>query len=214
MKIAIIKEEVQTCTGHNCNFEYGTSKEDVVYIEQQGKVYKVYQDEGECGSGWTTASYGNIEEAEWNGGWQYIVPDVNVSVVKDIDYYNNVLKRVKIDGNIFLEVDEYGGDEYYPCGYVKIKKSVLEKYSTGRNTKDIVYLVNGKSNLGKSSLMHRTGLKVFETETLGYGEHGITNEINDNDIIIYNTNFNKITFNESKIDKKIINVTFEELEEE
>lgn len=169
MKIIGLKIEKyigQSVSGHNCNFEY-TDMEFVKHIifgilsNNKKVAISLYHSEGECGSGWTCASWGHIdvEEVKTFGGYTYtpkkeiIVDDIFPGA--DKDYYNNKVFEVSYDG----------GDSYYPSGDYTIDMKLFDKTPRAKEKRPI-WIFRGKSNVGKSFIgSHISNLDVYETDS-------------------------------------------------
>ena len=118
-----IGEEV---SGHNCNFEYTESemtRHVILLVEQdtQKKVELTLSEfQGECGSGWCTASWG-----EWN--WN----EVTTFAGKTHTLKSEVLLEVKEDMDQFrcdlFSFDYNGGCDYYPSGGYDINLDAFEE---------------------------------------------------------------------------------------
>lgn len=116
--------------GHNCDFEYTqapfTHYHIILQNKKTGQLIKVtiYDSEGECGSGWTTASFGNMEQSS-----------VDESVFEEINYVPRY--EMSISSELFDNPEEFeccafsysanGDDHYYPSGYVTFKESQFVK---------------------------------------------------------------------------------------
>ena len=86
--------------------------------------------EGSCGSGYTTASWGNIEllypsefdEFEYTPIKELIVPDITDDMIKSgSDYYEGYTFS-----NEVFRVTELASCPYYPSGYYKVKMELFE----------------------------------------------------------------------------------------
>lgn len=174
MKIIGVREEKYigtSVTGHNCNFKYEDTEMErhviLAILDTGDKVEITLEvEEGECGSGWCTASYGIMRVEKVNNfsrGFNYkpkepiILGDLKITKEFYGDYSNKV-----------FSVSYDGGDGYYPSGDYTIN---LEDYfiKTRRlKSKRPVYIFMGDSGVGKSSLglMLKDTVKVFETDSV------------------------------------------------
>ncbi|QEM43306.1 hypothetical protein CHOTACABRAS_252 [Bacillus phage Chotacabras] len=158
----------KSVSGHNCNFEYtDTVKTRHVLLgldkHNNKLLITLWDEEGECGSGWCTASFGRItvEQVLRFEGYTHkakdmlMIPDINM----DMDYYGEDL-----DNQVF-RVTYDGGDSYYPSGYYSVEEDLFiegERYSEERP----VWIFVGESGLGKSFIAgNLKGLEVYETDT-------------------------------------------------
>lgn len=156
------------CEGHNCDFtykkiedeEYVLMCEDIyhitghVFIDEYGKEYhRKYEitlrdGYGECGSGWTTASYGFVDIKPVNNfrPWNYkpkqqiILENISIKEMDSPDFSCEYF-RWSYDG----------GDEYYPTGYVDVNLSCFEELPRNMKKRP-VWIFKGYSGLGKTSL--------------------------------------------------------------
>ena len=150
------------CEGHNCDFtyekiedeEYVLMCEDIYHIDKYGKEYhRKYEitlrsGYGECGSGWTTASYGFVDIKPVNNfrPWNYkpkqqiILENISIKEMNSSDFSCE-----------YFQWSYYGGDEYYPTGYVDVNLSCFEELPRNMKKRP-VWIFKGYSGLGKTSL--------------------------------------------------------------
>lgn len=119
--------ETSTCSGHNCDFEYGmeTSNIPCIFIQtDNGEYYKymMWTDEQECGSGWCSSSYGSSS----------MVPIKAIDIPRTFDLTPkgkaSELSEYQFDQmydendvtHIAFEFSGNGGDAYYPSGHASI----------------------------------------------------------------------------------------------
>ena len=155
--------------GHNLDFEYYEDilTRHILYgIKEDGQRVSItlYEEYGECGSGWTTASWGHIkvEDIDKFPPFGYKanenIPAININDTEDDihrgdGFYNEV-----------FDISYNGGDSYYPSGGYRIDMQFFTKTKRA-NDKRLVWLFKGKSALGKSFLAGAMqGLKVYETD--------------------------------------------------
>lgn len=163
--LAMRKEKYvgKSVSGHNCNFEYtDTVKERHVLLGLDNHNNKLlitlWDEEGECGSGWCTASFGHItvEHVDRFEGYTHRAKDM--LMIPDIDTESDV------ENNVFT-VTYDGGDGWYPCGYYSVNEELFiagGRYSEERP----VWIFCGESGLGKSFIASRLdGMEVYETDT-------------------------------------------------
>lgn len=114
-----------TCSGHNCDFEYGKEERDrhVILLKDVDSGVKVEltlsEEEGECGSGWCTASWGEFDwtEVESFTGKTHTIKEeilLDLSKLSLGDCYED-----SIDNEVFY-FSGCGGDAYYPSGGYKV----------------------------------------------------------------------------------------------
>ena len=154
--------------GHNCVFTQQPEEfERHILLAELSDKRKIEitlsHEEGECGSGYSLASWGNIEIKEIGrfGGYQY-KPKKEL-IVDDI-LPNNVQLQQEYDNEVF-SVSYDGGDSYYPSGDYEVDMDLFEKTIRAKDKRP-VWLFRGNSNLGKSFLSDRiTGLTKYETNS-------------------------------------------------
>jgi hypothetical protein len=151
--------------GHNCDFTYEDSEFDRHIIcgvlDDNTKVeIKLTRSEGECGSGWITATFGYIDIAAVKkfDGYNYI-PKHSL-VIDDI----KLSKHIEEYSNDVFSVSEYGGDTYYPCGGYNVNMNLFKELPRSCNLRP-VWIFFGGSNLGKTFLSSKLNdLEVYETD--------------------------------------------------
>lgn len=188
----------QTVSGHNCDFEYTDEvKTRHVLLGLNDKNVKVaitlWEEEGECYSGWTSASWGHvsIEEIDRFEGYTHkakgmlTIPDFTVEADDAAD----------IDNQVFY-VTYDGGDGYYPCGYYDVKEEFFVENSRYAEERT-VWVFQGESALGKSYLSSKLeGLTVYETDS----EYFLPDEIVQDIIVVGN----KYDFNVDDIRSRLL----------
>lgn len=150
------------CEGHNCDFtyekiedeEYVLMCEDIYHIDKYGKEYHdkyeitLRSEYGECGSGWTTASYGfaDIEPVDNFRPWNYkpkqqiILENISIKEMNSPDFSCE-----------YFQWSYDGGDRYYPTGYVEVDMNYFEELPRNMKKRP-VWIFKGYSGLGKTSL--------------------------------------------------------------
>ena len=154
--------------GHNCDFEY-TDVDKVRHVillkTPYGEKYELslWDEEGECGSGWCTASFGYYElkkVTNFAGKTHKIISEQKV-------VFDESASDIKTD--VFACIEE-GGDSYYPSGYVGVNYELFEKIENRGFDKRPVLVFYGDSNSMKSHVAALTGKSVYETDyELGKG---------------------------------------------
>lgn len=176
----------QTCRGHNCDFEYGEEIADkhilLLLDKEEDKRYELelYEEEGECYSGWTTASWGYSkinETCKFNGYTHKPIKDVYIELT--------ITKDNNIDDCNYNGVFEFsydGGDSYYPCGYYHINMDLFRANARAKDRMP-VWVFTGDSGVGKSYIASQLkDLIVFETDSV----EELPNEIIANVIVLGN----------------------------
>lgn len=152
-------------SGHNCDFEYEDAEFEKHIIcgvlEDNRKVeIELSHSEGECSSGWTTASWGNIKitEVKKFNGYTFIPKEL--LTIEDIE--------PNFDGDIsnnVFSVDYDGGDSYYPSGRYNVNMQLFKETIRNKNLRP-VWIFKGKSNSGKSFLASKLNeIDVYETDS-------------------------------------------------
>ena len=156
----------KSISGHNCDFIYEDSEFErhiiCAVLDDNRKVeIKLSRSEGECGSGWTTATFGYIEinEVKKFDGYNYIPK--HQLVIDDIIYRYDCEEY----SNDVFNISEYGGDSYYPCGGYSVNMELFKELPRICNLRP-VWIFTGASNLGKSFLSSKLNdLEVYETDS-------------------------------------------------
>lgn len=184
-------------SGHNCDFEYKDTQFEKHIIcgvlDDNRKVeIELSRSEGECGSGWTTASWGHIKVTQVKkfNGYNHI-PFSPVLTVEDIQpgFEETISNKV-------FSVDIDGGDSYYPSGGYSVKMEYFKPTSRAKQLRP-VWIFKGKSNSGKTFLASRLNeLEVYETDS----NEKLPNKITASVIVIGN----KYNFSIKQIKDRII----------
>ena len=218
---------ITKCSGHNCNFEYSKELEEVpvLVFKSEGEYYGEYftltlwEIEGECGSGWTTAVFGcyDIKREKvpfdevpikeypkitiFTKDWEHFSlrnEDENEGEDEYEDDYENI-------SNDIFTISEYGDDHYYPRGWAAVKAKF--KPLARRMAEQPVWIFTGPSATGKSSLAHETGREVYETDR----SQDLPDDLNNYEIIVVGGKY-KFTIDDIKNkinNKKVIVVNFD-----
>ena len=132
-KIIGLREELyigQEVSGHNCDFEY-TDIEMTRHVilmvseEDDTKVELTLEEEqGECGSGWCSASYGRYswENVDTFAGKTHTLTN---PITLDITSGSLETGEGSISNEIFY-FSQYGGCCYYPSGGYSIEEGILK----------------------------------------------------------------------------------------
>jgi len=129
------KGMVTKVTQHDYDFVYTDVEEDIPHVvlkTEDGSFYelKLYTDEGECGSGYSTASYG-VRELE-----AVSAPKVDYRPIHDSpkDLCVCFSEDEKFDCTYF-HWDKYGHDAYYPDGYAGVYEDAFKKIIRTKSAK-------------------------------------------------------------------------------
>lgn len=150
------------CEGHNCDFtykkiedeEYVLMCEDIYHIDEYGKEYHnkyeitLRSEYGECGSGWTTASYGfadikpvnNFRPWNYKPKQQIILEYISIKEMNSSDFSCEC-----------FQWSYDGGDRYYPNRYIEVDLTCFEELPRNMKKRP-VWIFKGCSGLGKTSL--------------------------------------------------------------
>jgi hypothetical protein len=164
----------QNVEGHNCDFEYVDEEMERhillgILSDNRKVLITLEQSYGECGSGWCTASWGEmkVEETDNFGGYTYkpikeiLIDDITPENFQDLQCDDD--DDITIKNEVF-ELSATGGDYYYPSGYYTINMNLFEETVRAKDKRP-VWIFKGESNSGKSFLSHKlSGLTVYETD--------------------------------------------------
>ena len=220
MKVVGLREEKyigKKVSGHNCEFEYydtELTRHTLCLLDvHTNKKYELTLSAsyGECGSGWTTASFGQaimVSVPKFNG-FGYLPKDSELSI--DLSDHARELYTDSYEGydcGVF-KFSADGGDSYYPSGYYAVNMELFN--ATARvKSKRPVFLFAGASGIGKSHLASKLeGMVVFETDSVESLPNTITA-----DVVVLG---NKHTFTIEELERclgedvELIKVTFKSL---
>jgi len=150
-------------SGHNCDFEkekFQDNKYQIVVLYGSVLVeLECSTTHGQCGSGWTTASWGNISWKKLEEiGSLHFTPIEYSEISFDLDDIPS-----RIEHNLF-EYSECGYDSYYPGGHFTIEENGWR--STGRKpAKPMVHVFYGSNASGKSTIASLTEKTVIESDS-------------------------------------------------
>jgi hypothetical protein len=176
-----------TVSGHNCDFTYSPEilQRHVLLLKHYSTEYELtlQTDEGECGSGWCTASYGRFDFKQvtnFAGKTHRILKRITLNLqvnteTGSLDYTDNAL----------FSFSEDGEDEYYSSGGYDINMSLFEEIPM-TNIKRPVHIFIGDSNSCKSTIAALTGKSILETDFTGVND---LPEIITEDIIVVGNKF-------------------------
>lgn len=152
------------CSGHNCCFDYTDAEFErhvlcCVLTDNRKVEIELSRSEGECGSGWSCASWGHIIVKEVNHFNGYTHYPKELLIVDDIEPNTHP----NVDNAVFY-VDDDGGDSYYPGGGYSVKMELFQESSRVKNLRP-VWIFKGKSNTGKTYIASKlTELEIYETD--------------------------------------------------
>ena len=168
MEVIGVREEkyIGTNVEEEANLEFKYYKEEMTrhiicgLLPNNKKVEITLEDEyGECGSGWSVASWGKL----------------NYKVVNKFNGYNYIPRKKIIINNFFendtdcenelFNVSFCGDDPFYPFGCYNINMDLLKKTPRVMEKRP-TYIFTGESGIGKSFLSSRfkDDVKVLETD--------------------------------------------------
>lgn len=152
-------------SGHNCDFEYTDAEFEKhiicgVLSDNRKVEIELSVSEGECGSGWSTASWGNIKVTEVKkfNGYTHVPKELlNVEDIQP-DFDGDI-------SNVVFSIDCDGGCNYYPSGGYNVNMGLFKETERAKNLRP-VWIFKGKSNSGKSFLSSKLNdLEVYETDS-------------------------------------------------
>lgn len=180
----------ETISGHNCDFTYGHDVMErwtlMLVHPTLGKAELTLDEEcGECGSGWTTASWGNLS-FKWVKHFRPFnyIPKENPLILKGVVIDNDTIRNddenpatfgdemwwdtdTDVVSNVFACSFD-GGDEYYPSGGVAVKTELFKPLKRTMEKRP-VWIFDGESAMGKTTLAtfidRGSDLTVYETDS-------------------------------------------------
>ena len=149
--------------GHNCTFkeeQFQDDKYEIVALYGSQLVELTCSTaHGQCGSGWTTASWGKIE-------WKRVsqVGSLHFTPLEYTELSFDLYAIPTTVENSLFSYSEHGFDSYYPGGHFNIE---IEGWrSTGRKPeKPMVHIFYGDNASGKSTLASLTEKNVIESDS-------------------------------------------------
>jgi len=151
-------------SGHNCDFEYNDAEFEkhiiLGLLEDNRKVeIELTTEEGECGSGWCTASWGNRNVTivdKFNG---YTHKPIKELIVDDVS-----IEAEDVENDVF-SVNYNGGCNYYPSGGYNVNMDLFKANGREKELRP-TYVFIGESGIGKSALALKFNddTIVFETD--------------------------------------------------
>ncbi len=175
--LRIEKVLLDKCDGHNCDFnKYQLIDDQYVFLLKGEPPYNrkyeltLYIREGECGSGWSTASWceSKLKCVHKFSGITHLPIESGKTI--DLGNFSYLYPHQKIElerdfSNEFFELI-YCGDEYYPSGFLDVKMDNFRVINQARiKDKRPVWIFYGVSNLGKSYISSKIyDLEVYETD--------------------------------------------------
>lgn len=168
----------QSVSGHNCDFDYTPEIKNryVLLLKDSSRPWakkfevSLSDTEGECGSGWCTASWGHmiVKRVNTFGEKTHTVQEgTMVDIPADLngidwDHFNNY--DVCLTNDVFTHSYD-GGCGYYPSGGVSVNMDLFTRIRD-YDLKRPVHVFHGDSDTCKSHLATLTGKTVFETDAL------------------------------------------------
>lgn len=181
--------------GHNCDFT--TEPEELekyaLYLKDENKEYwklELWVEYGECGSGWTTASWGfanfykikHLEPFGYKPKGEFYF-ELNRDENGDYDIYELEMDDYYMGDELFVanvfQFSGDGGDSYYPMGGVSVNVDMFEKLERAMEQRP-VWIFKGASGLGKSTLAsacYKGDKTIFETDSVSELPEFITEDI-------------------------------------
>lgn len=155
-------------SGSNCDFEYTDSefeRDVILMVDTEGQKVELtlYVEEGECGSGWCSASFAKYVWTEVDNFAEKTHATIN-PVVIDINEGDLETDEDDLTTEVFY-ISELGGCRYYPSGYYTVDMGKFKEVGVLQTNRP-VHIFYGDSNLCKSHLAALTGKSVFETDAM------------------------------------------------
>jgi len=81
---------------------------------------------GECGSGWTTATWANMNTTNYDDSILADIERLPIPIrylgteIINPDDHANIIHIMSFEGDRNIEIHEIGGDAYYPYGFVRL----------------------------------------------------------------------------------------------
>lgn len=185
-------------SGHNCDFTYTDAEFQkhiiCAVLDDNRKIeIELTRSEGECGSGWTSASHGHIKilEVKKFGGYSHV--PIGILTIEDIEPKSEYPDEIQ---NKVFSVSYDGGDSYYPSGSYSVNMELFRP-TTRIKEKRPVWVFKGKSNSGKTFIASKLkDIEVYETDS----NEKLPDQITASIIVLGN----KYRFPISKIKNRIV----------
>ena len=174
------------CSGHNQNFNYESKQMEKVFLHLlQPTTYDKYEvvlwgSEGECGSGWTTATWGHFKLNKVNSFTNPPTYNCQPTLVDVAQTEDNI--DIETLDNVRVASASYcGNDDYYPSGWYTFNESFFT-VSPRAVDRMKVFVFKGPSAIGKSYLASKfvEGFKVYETDS----SNELPTDMSDYDVVV------------------------------
>lgn len=157
------------CSGSNGGFNYYNKQMEKVFLHLlDSTTYDKYEvvlwgTEGECGSGWTTASWGHYSFDKVDRFTNPPTYHCQSTLVDTIQSGDSII--ISVNDNTIASAEYDGGDSYYPNGWYSFNESFFN-VSPRAVSRMKVFLFKGPSAIGKSYLAShfKEDFKVYETD--------------------------------------------------
>lgn len=174
--------------GHNCHFNYEDAELERYHLFLLGRYNQrfeltLWEEFGECGSGWTTAVWGCWEfkrVPEFGPFTHRPIRDTKIELPVD-EYGIPFIKEQRFGGSETeaFSVSEDGGDEYYPWGWASVNMDIFQPLKRAMEKRP-VYILHGPSGIGKSTLafgLKKADMTVYETDSVDELPEVITDQV-------------------------------------
>ena len=166
----------QEVSGHNCDFTETPSimERHIVCLQfNNGHFYELtlQTDEGQCGSGWCTATYGlaQIDRVTKFSGFTHLPINGPIEIPVELSVKRANCDKWEIPDDFECSVfgyTSYGVDKYYPSGEHWVNMELFEVTPRAK-AKRPVWIFVGQSAMGKSFIANQIKtLDVFETDSV------------------------------------------------
>lgn len=150
-------------------------------VRIQHNTMTFWEEIAPCSSGWMTGTtiHCDLNPDSKFGGYTHsttvseiiftrtkrIPTDLSEFALKDFCRESTSFQILNEKGDVILDFNRYGGDEYYPSGHYSINMDLFTPTPRARK-KHPIYLFKGNSAIGKSYLAHELERsKIYETDS-------------------------------------------------
>lgn len=153
----------ESVSGHNCDFDYEPEifiKHILLLKDMSGYKYEysLWQSEGECGSGWCSATFGESQLRQVNNFASKTHRILQRTFIEE-DFSEDITNEV-------FSITYDGDDQWYPSGGYEVNMDLFEQLNRDEFEKRPVVVFQGESHCLKSYIAASTGKEVFETDYL------------------------------------------------
>lgn len=173
---------LRKCTGHNCDFTYYKEMGNIyiILLKCDGALYELtlYIEEGECGSGWTTASYGRSSMKRVS----HFAGKTHKPISQNEIELSSGYCGIEDTENMYFNFSENGDDYYYPRGYVNVHMDQFKILNEYRILDRPIWIITGCSETRDLLSAFDNDLSIYYTES----KKDLPDEITDSIIVVGN----------------------------